>query len=58
MKILSFISALLLIATLAVCGWILQKKLSYSFSYENMVKETICEMVKPEYLKQPCGGMI
>jgi len=54
MKVLACISAVLLIGLLAYGGWILQKKLSYSFSYENMVKETVCEMIKPEYLKQPC----
>ena len=54
MKILACISALLTVGSLSWGGWILQKKLSYSFSYETMVKETVCEMVKPEHLKQPC----
>ena len=29
----------------------LYKTVSYSFFYENMVQQTITEMVKPEYLK-------
>jgi uncharacterized membrane protein len=28
--------------------------LQYTFGYESQVKASICEMVKPEYLKQPC----
>lgn len=26
---------------------------NYKFGYESRVKETVCEMVKPEYLKSP-----
>lgn len=28
--------------------------LNYTLSYESMVKETVCEMVKAEYLKEKC----
>lgn len=26
---------------------------NYSWGYESRVKETVCEMVKPEYLRNP-----
>ena len=32
------------------CYWV-AKSVSYSFFYEGMVKATVTEMVKPEYLK-------
>jgi hypothetical protein len=28
--------------------------ISYKLSYEGMVKRTVCQMVKPEYLREPC----
>ena len=28
--------------------------ISYNLSYEGMVKRTVCQMVKPEYLREPC----
>lgn len=28
--------------------------LQYNFGYESQVRSTVCEMVKPEYLKEPC----
>ncbi len=33
------------------CYWV-AKTLSYSFFYEDMVQQTIKEMIKPEYLNQ------
>jgi len=27
----------------------------YGFKYEEKVKQTVCEMVKKEYLKDPCN---
>ncbi len=32
-------------------GWWLERKIHYSLSYENSVKQTIKETVKPECLK-------
>lgn len=34
--------------------WHLDRHVNYSLSYEAQVKETVCEMVKPEHLKSPC----
>lgn len=54
MKILGYLTAFLIMGGVSCGGWILQKKLSYAFSYEAMVEETVCKMVKPEHLKKPC----
>jgi len=45
--------AIIVISILAIYGfyWI-AKTLSYTIFYEDMVRETVREMVKPEYLKQ------
>lgn len=55
MKVLGFLSAFLIVGAVLYGGWILQKKLSHMISYEAMVEETVCKMVKPEHLKQPCS---
>lgn len=55
MKVLGFLIAILIVGAVLYGGWILQKKLSYMISYEAMVEETVCKMVKPEHLKKPCG---
>ena len=34
--------------------WNLSRYMNYSISYEDMVRKTVCEMVKPEYLEQSC----
>ena len=54
MKILGYLAVILIIGVVSYGGWILQKKISYTFSYEEMVEETVCKMVKSEYLKKPC----
>lgn len=35
-------------------AWHLYRAWNYTWGYESMVKETVCDMVKPEYLKKPC----
>ena len=35
-------------------AWSTKRWANYKFSYENQVRSTVCEMVKPEYLKKPC----
>lgn len=30
---------------------------SYTLSYESRVKQTVCDMVKPEYLRDPCPAL-
>jgi len=34
--------------------WSYGRKWNYSISYEDMVRETVCEMVEVEYLKGEC----
>lgn len=34
-------------------GYLLKRQWNYNFGYETKVKETVCEMVKPEYLNKP-----
>jgi len=44
-----------LLAPFVIYGaWELGRKINYSLAYEDMVIETICKMVKPEYLIKPC----
>lgn len=34
-------------------GWQFKRWIHYSWSYETQVTQTVCKMVKPEYLKNP-----
>jgi len=43
--------AVALLLTFVVSMYSIARKINYSISYEKMVKETICEIVKPEYIK-------
>jgi hypothetical protein len=54
MKILAGITALILVVALAYGGWIVTKWVNYSFAYKSNVMATICDMVKPESLIEPC----
>ena len=48
------IAALIIVAALTVMvysSYYINRWWNYTFAYENMVKETVCEMVKPEFLK-------
>lgn len=54
MKVSAAIAAFTLVALLAYFGWTIARKWNYAWSYESMVKETVCEMVKPEHLKHKC----
>jgi flagellar basal body-associated protein FliL len=54
-NLLIIVAAILMIIAVAGASytvWHLEKRVSYSFQYEEMVKKTIVEMVKPEALKQ------
>lgn len=31
--------------------WQLKRTINYSWSYESQVRDTVCEIVKPEYVK-------
>lgn len=50
-EILRFLMIAILICFFIYCMYWLAKNGSYFFFYEDMVKETIKEMVKPEYLR-------
>jgi hypothetical protein len=55
MKItLAYVGSILLVGTLSYFGWVLAKTINYKLQYEDMVQATVCEMVKPEYLKGEC----
>lgn len=47
---LTIVGVIIFLAFLYLCYYV-TKELSYSFFYEDMVKQTIQEMVKPGYLK-------
>lgn len=38
---------------LSYAGWAASRWVNYALSYESQVVGTVCEMVKPEYLKTP-----
>ena len=46
-----------LIIIVSILGWNIRRQWNYSWGYnamvESTVEEKVCEMVKPEYLKDP-----
>lgn len=48
------IAAIILIAVVGYGAWSVARKWNYEWGYEPMVKATVCSLVKPEYLKDPC----
>lgn len=44
---------LIVVATLAMgyCSWRIYRSVNYTFGYEDMVRGTICEAVRPEALQ-------
>lgn len=50
---IGFTLACLLFVGLTYGVWQLSRTINYSLSYEDMVQETVCEIVKPEHLKEP-----
>ena len=53
-KFASFIIVAVFIVAFAFGAWHLKRWFNYSFGYQDQVRSTVCEMVKPEYLKNPC----
>lgn len=51
--LLSILGIFLLICLVSYAGYQFNRWWNYSWSYESKVQETVCEMVKPEYLKNP-----
>jgi hypothetical protein len=47
------ICVVLLLVVIAWGSYHFQRWWNYTWSYESQVTDTICEMVKPEYLKHP-----
>ena len=52
---LTFCAALIVICALIYFGWAIGRKINYSLSYEDQTIETVCGMINPEYLKEPCA---
>lgn len=50
-KILGIIIMVILAIAVSLGAWVIGRKIHYSLAYENMVKKTVIEMVKPEALK-------
>jgi len=48
-----FLIAAVVIGLLAYGGWHLKRWWNYNWGYESQVTQTVCEMVKPEYLVDP-----
>ena len=42
-----------IIVAISYGGWQLKRWWNYNWGYESQVTQTVCDMVKPEYLKQP-----
>lgn len=53
-ELLLFAIAIALVGCFVYGAWLVAKHVNYHLSYEAMVQQTVCEMVKPEHLKQPC----
>lgn len=43
----------IVLVPLAYGGWHLKRWFNYEFGYGADVQQTVCQMVKPEYLKNP-----
>lgn len=56
LKALKEVSAIVLLLVVFAVGtyfmWYFGRALNYSLSYESMTQQTVCEMVKPEHLKE------
>lgn len=51
--ILAWVIGVVLFAALGLGMWKVARWWNYTWGYETQVQETVCEMVKPEYLKDP-----
>ena len=52
MKASAAIAALVVVGIFSFSAWTLARKWNYSFGYESLVRGTVCEMVKPEYIQE------
>lgn len=53
MKAFGYLTAVVLFVAAVYGLWQLSRTINYNISYADMVEETVCEMVKPEHLKEP-----
>jgi hypothetical protein len=42
------------LAATTILSWYAYRTWNYKVGYQSMVEDTVCSMVKPEYLKKPC----
>lgn len=47
------VGVVIILATISYIAWQWKRDWNYSWSYESRVQQTVCVMVKPEYLKNP-----
>lgn len=52
-KIVIGVLVLIVLIPILYGGWHLKRWFNWSFGYSNDTKTIVCEMVKPEYLKNP-----
>jgi len=52
MKAVIYIIGLLVIIAIGVGGWYLKREINAWLFYDGATKEVVCEMVRPEYLKE------
>jgi hypothetical protein len=51
--IVGYIVVFIVIVSVSYGIYALQRNVNYTMSYESMVQETVCDMVRPEALKNP-----
>jgi len=50
MKALGIVFLVIVVICVGYGGWLLKRKINYTFQYRDLVQETVREMVKPECL--------
>ena len=54
MKMITYyIMGAIIIGSLVYGGFKIKRWFNYEFGYASQVRESVCDMVKPEYLKRP-----
>ena len=54
MKVLLNVLGVVLLIVFALGAWEVSRRANYALSYDAMVRQTVCDMVKPEHLRVPC----
>lgn len=56
MKVLSGLISIVVVLVVVIAFWQFGRVIHYNLAYKNMVENTVCEMVKDEYLgERGCG---